>query len=92
MVGAYIPGALYGCVAQLVEAIYSEGSNPSASSMAAIMDPEDELNFLIKENKELKKLVTDLKEKISQKDTQLDAQRLKIDELQQLLFRLRDTV
>lgn len=60
--------------------------------MPMIMDPEDELNFLIKENKELKKLVSDLKETISQKDTQLDAQRLKIDELQQLLFRVRDTV
>ena len=60
--------------------------------MAAIMDPEDELNFLIKENKELKKLIADLKETISQKDTQLDSQRLKIDELQQMLFRLRDTV
>ena len=60
--------------------------------MAAIMDPEDELNFLIKENKELKKLVEDLKATISQKDTQLDSQRLKIDELQQLLFRVRDTV
>lgn len=60
--------------------------------MPMIMDPEDELNFLIKENKELKKLVSDLKETISQKDTQLDSQRLKIDELQQLLFRVRDTV
>ena len=60
--------------------------------MVTIMDPEDELNFLIKENKELKKLVADLKETISQKDTQLDSQRLKIDELQQLLFRVRDTV
>lgn len=60
--------------------------------MTTIMDPEDELNFLIKENKELKKLVADLNEKLSQKDTQLDAQRLKIDELQQLLFRLRATV
>jgi cell division septum initiation protein DivIVA len=60
--------------------------------MVTIMDPEDELNFLIKENKELKKLVSDLKEKISQKDTQLDTHRLKIDELQQLLFRLRDAV
>ena len=60
--------------------------------MAAIMDPEDELNLFFKENKELKKLVSDLKETISQKDTQLDAQRLKIDELQQLLFRVRDTV
>ena len=68
------------------------GSNPSASIMSVIMDPEDELNFLIKENKELKKLVEDLKSTISQKDTQLDAQRLKIDELQQLLFRVRDTV
>ena len=67
-------------------------SNLTASSMAAIMDPEDELNFLIKENKELKKLIADLKETISQKDTQLDSQRLKIDELQQMLFRLRDTV
>ena len=60
--------------------------------MPMIMDPEDELIFLIKENKELKKLVADLKETISQKDTQLDSQRLKIDELQQLLFRVRDTV
>ena len=60
--------------------------------MPMIMDPEDELNFLIKENKELKKLVADLKEKLSQKDAQLDSQRLKIDELQQLLFRVRDTV
>lgn len=60
--------------------------------MPMIMDPEDELNFLVKENKELKKLVADLKEKISQKDTQIDSQRLKIDELQQLLFRVRDTV
>ena len=68
------------------------GSNPTASIMPMIMDPEDELNFLIKENKELKKLVSDLKETISQKDTQLDSQRLKIDELQQLLFRVRDTV
>lgn len=60
--------------------------------MPMIMDPEDELNFLVKENKELKKLVADLKETISKKDTQLDANRLKIDELQQLLFRVRDTV
>ena len=60
--------------------------------MSAIMDPEDELNLFFKENKELKKLVSDLKETISQKDTQLDSQRLKIDELQQLLFRVRDTV
>lgn len=60
--------------------------------MTAIMDPEDELNLFFKENKELKKLVSDLKETISQKDTQLDSQRLKIDELQQLLFRVRDTV
>ena len=60
--------------------------------MPMIMDPEDELIFLIKENKELKKLVADLKETISQIDTQLDSQRLKIDELQQLLFRIRDSV
>ena len=60
--------------------------------MPTIMDPEDELNFLVKENKELKKLIADLKEIIAQKDTQLDSQRLKIDELQQWLFRVRDTV
>ena len=60
--------------------------------MVTIMDPEDELNCLVKENKELKKLVEDLQETISKKDTQLDAQRLKIDELQQLLFRVRDIV
>lgn len=81
----------YGCVAQLVEAIglgsiKLTGSNPSASIMPMIMDPEDELKSLAQENKELRARIKELNNVINNKDAQLDAYRLKIDELQQTIF------
>ena len=54
--------------------------------MTTIMDPEDELKFLERENKELRARIKELNTVINNKDAQLDAYRLKIDELQQTIF------
>lgn len=54
--------------------------------MPMIMDLEDELKFLAQENKELQARIKELNNVINNKDVQLDAYRLKIDELQQALF------
>lgn len=54
--------------------------------MPMIMDPEDELSCIVKENKELRARIKELNDVINNKDVQLDAYRLKIDELQQALF------
>lgn len=54
--------------------------------MPMIMDPEDELKSLVQENKELQARIKELNNVINNKDAQLDAYRLKIDELQQALF------
>ena len=63
-----------------------EGSNPSVAIMPMIMDLEDELKSLAQENKELRARIKELNNVINNKDAQLDAYRLKIDELQQALF------
>lgn len=62
------------------------GSTPAASIMPMIMDLEDELKFLAQENKEFQARIKELNDVINNKDAQLDAYRLKIDELQQALF------
>lgn len=54
--------------------------------MPMIMDPEDELKSLERENKELCARIKELNTIINNKDAQLDAYRLKIDELQQTIF------
>lgn len=68
-------------------------STPAHSAMKYVtMDEEDEVLVLVKENKKLREEIKELKATCTKLSDQVDADRLKIDEMQQIIFSLRSTV